>query len=57
MGLKGFMSSLGMNWYGLVALVLFFVSFVSIVVWALTRPRKEIEEQSRLYEDDDDRVE
>jgi hypothetical protein len=57
MGLKGLMTSLGMNWYGLVALVLFFGSFVSIVVWTLTRPRKEIEAQSRLFEDDDDQLE
>jgi hypothetical protein len=48
------MSSLGMNWYALVALVLFFCSFVSIVVWTFTRPRQEIEAQSRLWEDDED---
>jgi hypothetical protein len=57
MDLKGLMSSLGMNWYALVALVLFFGSFVSIVVWTLTRPRHEIEAQSRLWEDDDAPVE
>jgi hypothetical protein len=54
MDIKGLMSSMGMNIYGLIALVLFFVSFVGIVVWTLTRPRKEIEAQSRLYEDDED---
>jgi hypothetical protein len=54
MDIKGLMSSMGMNIYGLIALVLFFVTFVSIVVWTLTRPRKEIEAQSRLYEDDED---
>ena len=54
MDLKGLMSSLGMNWYALVALVLFFCSFVSIVVWTFTRPRHEIESQSRLWEDDED---
>ena len=43
-----------MNWYALVALVLFFCSFVSIVVWTFTRPRHEIESQSRLWEDDED---
>jgi cbb3-type cytochrome oxidase subunit 3 len=54
MGLKGLMSALGMDLYGLIALVLFFGAFVSIIVWTLTRPRKEIEAQSRLWEDDED---
>ena len=54
MGLKGLMSSLGMDLYGMIALILFFGSFVSIIVWTLTRPRHEIEAQSRLWEDDED---
>jgi hypothetical protein len=54
MDLKGLMSSMGMNIYALIALVLFFGSFVSIVIWTLTRPRSEIQAQSRLYEDDED---
>jgi cbb3-type cytochrome oxidase subunit 3 len=54
MGLKGLMSSLGMNLYAVIALVLFFGSFLAIAVWAFTRPQKEIEAQSRLWEEDED---
>lgn len=57
MDTKGLMSSLGMNWYAMVSLVLFFCSFLTVLVWTLTRPRQEIESQSRLWEDDDDVVE
>jgi hypothetical protein len=48
------MSAMGMDLYGLIALVLFFGSFVSIIIWTLTRPRQEIEAQSRLWEDDEE---
>ena len=53
MDLKGLMSSLGMNGYALVALVLFFCSFVSILVWTFTRPRHEIEAESPGNLEDD----
>ncbi len=54
MGLKGLMSSLGMDVFALVGLALFFCTFLGIVIWAYTRPRKEIERLSRLWEDDED---
>jgi hypothetical protein len=50
MGLKGLMTGLGV--YDAIGLVLSFSAFVAIVVWTCTRPRKEIEAQSRLWEDD-----
>jgi cbb3-type cytochrome oxidase subunit 3 len=54
MGLDGLMSSMGMNLYALFALVLFFCSFVGVVLWAYTRPGEEIEAQSRLWEDEEE---
>jgi cbb3-type cytochrome oxidase subunit 3 len=54
MGLDGLMSSMGMNLYALLALVLFFCSFVGVVLWAYTRPNQEIEAQSRLWEDEEE---
>ena len=56
MGLKGLLTSLGMNPFGLIALVLFFVSFLAVLIWTLTRSRQEIELQSRLWEEDEDHV-
>jgi cbb3-type cytochrome oxidase subunit 3 len=35
-------------------LVLCFCAFLAIVVWTCTRPRKEIDAQSRLPLDEDD---
>jgi cbb3-type cytochrome oxidase subunit 3 len=56
MGLKGLMSGMGMNAFASLGLVLFFGAFVAIVIWTYTRPKEEIEAQSRLWEDDEDRV-
>lgn len=53
MGLKGFMSSLGMNGFATIALLAFFVMFVAIVVWTMTRPKQEMDRLARLWEDDD----
>ena len=56
MGLKGLLTSVGMNPFGLTALVLSFTAFVAVVLWTLTRPKREIEAQSRLWEEEDDHV-
>jgi hypothetical protein len=53
-GLKGLMSGLSMNPFGVISLVLFLSSFLAVLVWTCTRTRQEIEEQSRLWEDDED---
>jgi cbb3-type cytochrome oxidase subunit 3 len=53
MGLKGLLSSAGMNVFAIVALVLFFIAFLAILIWTLTRSQQEIEAQSRLWEDDE----
>ncbi len=52
--LDGLMSRLGMTSYGLISLVLFFSAFVGIVVWTMTRSKREIERQSNLWQDDED---
>ena len=54
MGLRGLMSSLGMNPFGLLSLVLFFVSFLAVLMWTCTRSRQELELQSRLWEEDEE---
>ena len=54
MELKGLMSGMGMDPFALISLLLFFGSFVAIVVWTWTRPKEEIETLSRLYEDDEE---
>ena len=54
MGLKGWLTSMGLNPFGLISLGLFFASFLAILMWTFTRSRQEIEVQSRLWEDDDD---
>lgn len=54
MGLKGLMSGLGMEVFAIVGLALFFCIFLGILIWTYTRPRKEIERLSRLWEDDED---
>ncbi len=53
--LDGLMSRLGMAPFAVVSLVVFFCAFLGIVIWTWTRPKKEIDEQARLWEDDEDR--
>jgi len=52
---KGLMSGLGMNVFTLAAMVISFSAFVAVLIWTFTRPRQQIEAQSRLWEDDEDR--
>jgi cbb3-type cytochrome oxidase subunit 3 len=54
MGIKGLMTWLGMNWFGVVALVVFFCCFVAIIIWVCTRPRREIDHQARIPLDEDE---
>ena len=54
MEFKTLMGGLELGTCGTIALVLFFCAFVGILIWTLTRPRQEIEAQSRLWEDDED---
>jgi cbb3-type cytochrome oxidase subunit 3 len=54
MGLKGLMTSLGMNWIALIALVVFFCAFLGILIWTWTRPRGQMEARARLPVDDED---
>lgn len=56
MGLKGLMSGMGMNVFGMISLVLAASAFVAIVIWTFTRPRKELETYSRLWEEEEDHV-
>jgi cbb3-type cytochrome oxidase subunit 3 len=55
MEFKTLMGGLELGVLGTVALLLFFCTFVGIVIWTFTRPRQEIEAQSRLWEDDEDK--
>ncbi len=54
MGLKGWLTSNGMNPFGVISLVLFFASFLAVLMWTCTRSRQELEVQSRLWEEDED---
>ena len=54
MGLKGLMSDMGMNAFAVLALVLFFGSFLAILVWTFTRSRKEIETDANIPLQDDE---
>jgi hypothetical protein len=54
MGLKGILTSLGMNAIGVTMLLVSVVAFVGILVWAFTRPREELEADSRLWKDEED---
>ena len=56
MGLKGLLTSLEMNPFGIVSMILFSASFVAVLIWMFTRSKQEIETQSRLWEDDEDHV-
>jgi cbb3-type cytochrome oxidase subunit 3 len=52
--IDGLLSRLGMAHYGVVALLLFFGLFVAILIWTMTRSRREIDEQANLWKDDED---
>ena len=53
MGIKGLMSELGMDGLAVPGLVLCVCAFLAIVAWTWTRPRKEIDAQSRLPLEED----
>lgn len=55
MEFKTLLGGLELGTYGGTALVLFFGSFVGILIWTFTRPRQEIEAQSRLWEDEEEK--
>jgi len=48
MGLHGLMSAVGMNVFGLSALVLSFGTFVALLIWIARLPGREIEACARL---------
>jgi len=54
MEFKTLTGGLELGTLGAIALLLFFGVFVGIVVWTYTRPRQEIEAQSRLWEDEEE---
>ena len=54
MGLKGLMTSMGMNGFAEAGLVLSFLAFMAVLVWAMTRSRDEMEAKSRLWMEEDD---
>ena len=55
MEFKTLLGGLELGTCGTIALVLFFCSFVGIMIWTFTRPRQEIEAQSRLWEDEEEK--
>jgi hypothetical protein len=55
MEFKTLLGGLELGTCGTIALVFFFCSFVGIMIWTFTRPRHEIEAQSRLWEDEEER--
>ena len=55
MEFKTLMGGLELGPYGTIALVLFFAAFVGILIWTFTRPRQDIETQSRLWEDEEEK--
>lgn len=55
MEFKTLLGGLELEIYGSIALVLCFGAFVGIMIWTFTRPRQEIEAQSRLWEDEEER--
>ena len=57
MEFKTLMGGLKLETLGTVALLLFFCVFVGVVIWAFTRPQRDIEAQSRLWEDDEEKEE
>ncbi|NUQ61249.1 MAG: hypothetical protein HUU20_02105 [Pirellulales bacterium] len=55
MGLKGLMSGMGMSSFTIAAMVIALATFVAVVIWTFRRPRDEMEADSRLWMDDEDR--
>mgnify|MGYP001036826942 FL=1 len=55
MEFKTLMGGLELGTCGTIALVLFFAAFVGIVIWTCTRSRQDMEAQSRLWEDEEDK--
>jgi len=55
MEFKTLMGGLELGTCGTIALVLFFGAFVGIVIWTFTRPRQDMDAQSRLWEDEEDK--
>jgi len=53
--MKGLLTELGMNTFALVGLTISFVTFCGLVIWAWTRPQKEIDTLARLYEDNEEK--
>ena len=54
MGLKGILTSMGLNGLGIATTIVAFVAFVGILIWTSTRPREQIEADARLWMDDGD---
>lgn len=54
MEFKTLLGGLKLGTWGSIALVLFFLAFVAIVIRTFTRPRQEIEAESRLWEDEEE---
>jgi len=55
MEFKTLMGGLELGTLGAIALVLFFSVFVGILIWTFTRPRRDMETQSRLWEDEEEK--
>ena len=53
MVLKSVLAGLNLNWLGVLSLLLAFAGFVAVLVWTFTRPREQIEAESRLWMDDE----
>ena len=51
--MKGLLTELGMNWFTLVSLFVSFCAFVAILVWVVTRPQAEMDEQAKLFQNDE----
>ena len=54
MEFKTLMGGLELGVLGTIALLLLFGAFVGILIWTFTRPRQDIEAQSRLWQDDEE---
>ena len=55
MEFKSLTGGLELGTLGTIALLLFFCAFVGILIWTFTRPRQDIETQSRLWEDEEEK--
>jgi hypothetical protein len=54
--MSGLASELGMNVFGLVGLIISFVTFCSLLIWIWTRPQKDMDAFARLIEDDEEKL-